>query len=171
MQNPFGGKKQKRYPNPRGRIDLGVGPDETGAYAAPQPDGKPCVVYRLRCLTDGMVVDFVDDGEGREGVALNGRSNLLNAITKRRTSFVGDDEVDFPVFFADKRIGNGFDRIGRFNVPVADKAVRDECKRLSDTRNRRRKMTHEEWEMQKQAEIASRVEAEEKAKKAMGKDV
>lgn len=167
MLNPFA-KKAKKHRPPKGRTDLGVTADETGAYTTVTAAGKPCVVYRLRNINDGMLRDFVDDGDGREGVALNGRANLINVISKEVQSFEGDDEVSFPAFFADKRIGNGLDRIGRYRVPVATKEIKAECARRVERRRKMRESRAESYEREKQARIMEQLALEERVRKQMG---
>ncbi len=160
---------RKRLPSPKGRTDKGVAADETGAYATQTEGGSPCVVYRLRCLTDGMVRDFVDDGNSREGGPMNGRQNVVNVITKEIAAFIGDDEELFPAFFLDKKIGAQYMRVGKHRVPVADAATREQCKKLMEQRQRRREGRASAYEREKQRAIADRISAEDKAREHLKK--
>ncbi len=165
-------QNKKRYPNPKGRTDLGVAANDTGAYTAVVGEdesgrAKTVTVYRMRNIRDGMVRDFTYDGWGRGGVPLSGTQNLLNVMRKRHDVFEGDEEVGYPMFFLDKRVARQFDSINGIPVPVATKEVREEMERCVDKRNKRRARSAAEYQAERMTAQVARLEAEAAARKAM----
>jgi len=158
----------RRKPGVRGRTDLGVSANETGAYAVKNKDGADRVVYRLRAITDGFLRDFVDDGSSN-GTPLNGRQALIAALKKTQSTWDGDTEIPHPVFFLDKRVNAQFARVNGIPIPVADKEVHAVMAENVEARTRRSEGQRRDFELQKQEAAAEQMRVEDAARKSMGK--
>ena len=109
---------------------------ETGWFPAFTPKGKPIRMHgeqlnelRLRCIKDGTVRSFVDDGQGVDGP--NGRrGELLRRMNAK-------DADRFPLFFADSPVDpvRGVEFGGE--VPVRSKEIDEAMQRYLAIRAQR----------------------------------
>lgn len=81
-----------------------IGPNETGAYAIPHPDGRQFKVYQLRHALRGTVVQFVVDGFNDDG-PLAGANALVLALRKEAAPGI-------PLFYSDEMLAEPFRRVG-----------------------------------------------------------
>lgn len=88
---------------------------KTGVWFMENPvnprEASPYRIYHLRCMRDGRIHTFVDDGADRNGTPLNGRQALIRALKK-------EVAPNIPLFFSDEPLQVPYNRVGDTPVPV-----------------------------------------------------
>lgn len=119
---------------------------QTGYFPSVHANGKPRISgsgqpvreLRLRCIRDGMVRHFIDDGTGSDG----GPNQARQAMTRKMTD---KDEDGDPLFFVDDPIDFTIRHHGIVVSPhVADQRLVEKMRRNIEARSARARSSIQE---------------------------